>query len=115
MKNETVKHVFPSKEAIIYVRDANGIPNGCLLARKVSDSVVHVGWSAFNEPKIYPFIKERAKEIARERVMKNTDNRMPDRFAYEIDDFIDRCKRYFKVETVKVMGLPIREKAYQNK
>jgi len=92
-------------ELIVYSRNKNGNPNGCLVAEKISDDLVRIGWSAYNlKDEDRDFSKENALRIARGRLDISSGKQIPMRMHPLVSKFIGRCKKYFKVDEIQVAG-----------
>lgn len=77
-------------------RDKKNQCNGLLMAKKLN-GVVYLGWSKCNRMDEFNF--ERAKEIASGRIEVQNFN-IPQSLQNKYNEFVDRCKRYFKNDIV---------------
>lgn len=92
------------KTIVKYVKKNNRVL-GCLVGvGRFPAGGYAVGWSKYNRSGVEdkPFSKKKALEIAMGRAVNNSTmlsggyNNFPHSFCAEIDDFVGRCKRYFK-------------------
>lgn len=96
------------KTIVKYVKK-NGRILGCLVAVGYdgpggSDAGYAVGWSKYNRSGVEdkPFSKKKALEIATGRAVNGSTmlsggyENFPHSFSVEIDEFVSRCRRYFK-------------------
>lgn len=101
-----------NKMIVQYIKDKKG-KLGCLVGLSNAHGEYSIGWSKFNRSEeIGKFDKEKAKEIAIGRALNNTDmfilhtwhgeseymSNFPASFANDINDFMERCERYFHTD-----------------
>lgn len=92
------------KTIVKYVKK-NGKVLGCLVGIGYDGLENYaIGWSKYNRSGVEdkPFSKKKALEIATGRALNSSTMfiggyiNFPNSFCAEIDDFVSRCKRYFK-------------------
>lgn len=99
-------------ELVQYLRKRRGgkrLRAGVMLARKVKDNKkakVLVGWSKCKLA-VDKFDADRGKEIAEGRITqrllgKENKSKVPHSIKESVKEFVERAKRYFKTEKVKV-------------
>lgn len=84
---------------IEYIRKNNRDKKGVLIAVKHDDNEVVIGWSLCSSLDV--FDKYFGQQIAYERGCKRFYDEchfedIPPSINYQLDEFVDRCKRYFK-------------------
>jgi hypothetical protein len=83
-----------------YKRDTQGNPTGLIVAFKDETGKIRFGWSSCNSSDT--FNKKLAKDIALARAKKGVQKPIPSSLSSLVcsptDNFMDRCKRYFKQE-----------------
>jgi hypothetical protein len=85
---------LPKYTIVQYVRDKNRIPRGVLVAVK-SPEGYNIGYSLCS--KYDRFEKRMALNIAIGRANFVDNSNMPYAISKSLPQFIDRCKRYYKV------------------
>jgi hypothetical protein len=85
---------LPKYTIVQYVRDKNRIPRGVLVAVK-SPEGYNIGYSLCS--KYDRFEKRMALNIAIGRANFGDNSNMPYAISKSLPQFIDRCKRYYKV------------------
>jgi len=79
-----------------FVKNKNGEKIGVLVATSIDDFEVGIGWSKVHT-QLDKFNKERGEEIAIGRAIKAKDLiYIPLSFDKKMDDFIERCRKYYK-------------------
>jgi len=88
---------IPAQSLVHYVREKNGTPRGVLVAVKLDESHISIGWSYCR--KTDRFTKERAIDIAFGRAMSGlalNSDQMPQQLHRDLPLFLERCKKYYK-------------------
>lgn len=92
-------------ELIQYVRnEKDNNLRGIIIARKVSNSTVIVGWSYTNITWGDIFDKKLAYKIASGRIETETDSVIPIAITRIFEKMANRARKYFKVENVFIVG-----------
>lgn len=87
-------------QIIQYIRDyKHNCLRGLVVARKVSDNTVSVGWSY-----AAPFDKTIAMRVCEGRITKGSNRHPPHEVRKLVESMENRLKRYFKVENVELAG-----------
>lgn len=94
-------------------RDGKQVKSGVLVARKIVSSKhkkVLVGWSKckISGLRADKFDPKLGYDIANSRIEthlseEREDRKVPPSIQAAVDEFVDRCKRYFKTDKVKVV------------
>lgn len=81
---------------IQYIRNRSGAPIGVVVATKLSDSTVGVGWSKLHVSAGDTWDRERGIQIAIERATCGTNKVVPHAIVPVIESMQKRAKAYFK-------------------
>lgn len=85
------------------IRKSNGTPKGVLVARKINDTTVAVGWSLCKKPD--SFNMEWGTRIAVGRAERFNPALVPHSIKSDFGEFLTRCSRYFKGQ--EIIGLKL--------
>lgn len=80
-----------------YIRTNKGRRKGILVSGKDSEGLVSIGWSLCSKQD--KFDLNKAYLIAEGRMDRGLDlDKVPHSISKNVDQFIDRCKRYYHVD-----------------
>lgn len=85
------------------IRRKNGQPKGVLVAKKINDTTVAIGWSLCKKPDTFDM--EWGTKIAIGRADKFNGNTIPHSIKDDFGTFAKRCSRYFKGN--EIIGLKL--------